>query len=117
MQETCKIDKDGQEYLFQSESTPHKLQREVNGHANVLPNGCPSEPDGPRVTEMCQQALRNILVSEKFSLLCKLLIENFNGMKPESVIDFSVINSRLKDRAYEESPTLFLSDIQQVLFW
>ncbi|KAF7816801.1 PHD finger protein EHD3-like isoform X1 [Senna tora] len=114
VKETCKIDQNEQEHSLQFEGMSHTLQREVNGHANHLHNECSSESDGPNATEMCQRALCNILVSEKFSSLCKVLIENFKGMKPESVFDFSVINSRLKERAYEQSPTLFLSDIQQV---
>lgn len=79
-------------------------------------NGFSSESDGRGVTERCQHVFRNILASEKFSSLSKVLLENFQGMKPESVFDFSVINSRMKEQAYDQSPTLFLSDIQQVIF-
>lgn len=79
-------------------------------------NGFSSESDRHGTTERCQRVFCNILASEKFSSLCKVLLENFQGMKPESVFDFSVINSRMKKQDYEQSPTLFLSDIQQVLF-
>ena len=116
MQETFKIDKDGQECSSQFEWLSQRTRSEVNGHANVMHNGCSSEPHGHGVTEMCQRVLCNILTSEKFSLLCKALLENFQGMKPENVFDFSVMNSRMKEHAYEQSPTLFLSDIQQVIF-
>ncbi|RDY04664.1 PHD finger protein EHD3, partial [Mucuna pruriens] len=112
--ETFKIDKDGQECSLQFERLSHKSGNEANGHADVMCNGCSSELPGHGVTEMCQRVLCNVLTSEKFSSLCKALLENFQGMKPESVFDFTVMNSRMKEQAYEQSPTLFLSDIQQV---
>lgn len=94
-----------------------RLQDEANGHADGLCNGCSSSSnsDGHGVTELCQNVLCNIVASENFSSLCKVLTENFEGTKPESVLDFSIINSRMKEQAYEQSPTLFLSDIQQVI--
>ncbi|KAK7320953.1 hypothetical protein VNO77_30941 [Canavalia gladiata] len=112
--ETFKVDKDDQECSSQFEWLSHRLQSEANGHANVMHNGFSSESDGHGATERCQRVFCNILASEKFGSLCKVLLENFQGMKPESVFDFSVINSRMEGRAYEQSPTLFLSDVQQV---
>ncbi|KAJ1387358.1 Zinc finger, PHD-type [Sesbania bispinosa] len=112
--EAFKIDKDGQECSSQFDCLSHRTRNEANGHANVMRRGCSSEPNGHGVTEMSQRVLCNILTSEKFSSLCKVLLENFQGMKPENVFDFSVMNSRMKEQAYEQSPTLFLSDIQQV---
>ncbi|XP_028235953.1 PHD finger protein EHD3-like isoform X2 [Glycine soja] len=112
--ETFKIDKDGQECSLQFEPLSHRTEKEANGHADVMCNGGSSESPDHGVTEMCQRVLCNVLTSEKFSSLCKALLENFQGMKPESVLDFTVMNSRMKEQAYEQSPTLFLSDIQQV---
>ncbi|XP_028781557.1 PHD finger protein EHD3-like isoform X2 [Neltuma alba] len=114
LKETCRIDKVGQDYSPHLELTSHRLRKNLNGHANVFRNGSCNESDAPDANEMCQRVLCNVLVSEKFSSLCKVLLENFKGMKPETVFDFSVINSRLKEQAYEQSPTLFSSDIQQV---
>ena len=116
LQETLKIDKDGQECSSQFEWFSHRLQSEANEHANVMHEGCSSESDGRGVTKKCQRVFCNILASEKFSSLCKVLLENFHGVKPESVFDlhFSIISSRMKEQAYEQSPMLFLSDIQQV---
>ncbi|TKY74218.1 Methyl-CpG-binding domain-containing protein 9 [Spatholobus suberectus] len=112
--ETFKIDKVGQECPLQFGRLSHRTGNEANGHADVMCNGCSTESPGHGVTEMCQRVLSNILTSEKFSSLCKTLLENFRGMKPESVFDFTIMNSRMKEQAYEQSPTLFLSDIQQV---
>ncbi|RDX79173.1 PHD finger protein EHD3, partial [Mucuna pruriens] len=114
MTETSKIDKDGQECSSQLECLFYGLQSEANGHANFVHNGFSSESDGCGATERCQRVFCDILSSEKFSSLCKVLLENFQGVKPESVFDFSVINSRMKGQAYEQSPTLFLSDVQQI---
>lgn len=111
---TFQIDKDGQECYSQFMHLCHGTGNEANGHADVMCNGRSSDSPGHGVTEMCQRVLSNILTSEKFSSLCKALLENFQGVKPESVFDFTVMNSRMKEQAYEQSPTLFLSDIQQV---
>lgn len=116
LQKTCKIDKDGQECSSQLECLFYRLQSEASGHANVVQNGFSNELDGCGTTGRCQRVFHDILASEKFSSLCKVLLENFQGMKPESVFDFSVINSRMKGQAYEQSPTLFLSDVQQVIY-
>ncbi|KAG4975810.1 hypothetical protein JHK86_035284 [Glycine max] len=114
MTETLNIVKDGQECSPQLESLFYRLQSEANGHENVVNNGFSSESNGHGATGRCQRVFRDILASEKFSSLCKVLLENFRGMKPETVFDFSLINSRMKGQAYEQSPTLFLSDFQQV---
>ncbi|KAF2296677.1 hypothetical protein GH714_001116 [Hevea brasiliensis] len=66
------------------------------------------------VTEMCQNALLNIILSEKFTLLCKLLVDNFQETKAENLLGLSLINIRMKDGVYEHSPSLFLTDIQLV---
>ncbi|OIW16638.1 hypothetical protein TanjilG_01877 [Lupinus angustifolius] len=112
--EILKNNKDGQECSSQSELLSHRLQNETNGHANIMHNGCSSKPVAPGGTERCERVLCNILTSEKFSSLCKVLHENFQGIKLERVFDFNVINTRMKEQAYEDSPALFLSDIEQV---
>ncbi|BAT78706.1 PHD finger protein [Vigna angularis] len=112
--ETFLIEKNGKRCSSQSELLSHRTGKEANRHADVMCNGCSSELPDHGVTEMCQRVLCNILTSEKFRSLCKALLENFQGMKPESVFDFTIMNSRMKEQAYEQSPALFLSDIQQV---
>ncbi|KAI3983968.1 hypothetical protein MKX01_035095 [Papaver californicum] len=66
------------------------------------------------MTELCQRVFQKVLVSESFDLLCKLLCENFQGIKVESFAEFSNITSRLRDGTYEPSPALFHTDVQQV---
>ncbi|KAE9595893.1 hypothetical protein Lal_00030535 [Lupinus albus] len=111
--ETFKIDKDDQECSSQSEQLSHRSHNETNGH-DIMHSGCSSESDACGGTERCHRVLCNILTSEKFSSLCKVLLENFQGIKPQRIFDFSVINTRMKEQAYEHAPTLFLSDIEQV---
>lgn len=117
MQKARKFDKDGKECSLQLGWMSHGLQNETNGHADVSCNGCASSSnsDGHAVTEMSQNVLCNIFASENFCSLRKVLSDHFQETKLESVLDFSVINSRIKERAYEQSPALFLSDIQQVI--
>jgi len=114
LQETFIIEKDGQECSSQSERLSHRTGKEANQHADVMCNRCSSELPDHGVTEMCQRVLCNILTSEKFRSLCKALLQNFQGMKPESVFDFAIMNLRMKEQAYDQSPALFLSDMQQV---
>ncbi|KHG16100.1 Cysteine--tRNA ligase [Gossypium arboreum] len=52
-------------------------------------------------------------LEEKFTSLCKLLLENFQGIKLDNLFHLSLINSRMKDGEYERSPMLFASDIQE----
>ncbi|XP_045816173.1 uncharacterized protein LOC123909384 [Trifolium pratense] len=92
----------------------HRTRTEANGYAPVMQSGSSSESHGHGGTEMCQRMLCEVLTSEMFNSLCKTIFENFQGIKPESVVDFSVVISRMQQKFYENSPELFLSDIQQV---
>ncbi|KAK8473149.1 hypothetical protein PHAVU_001G067001 [Phaseolus vulgaris] len=105
--ETFKIDYNGQECSPELECLLHRLQSEANGQENAVHDGFSSKSDVHGATKRCQRVFCDVLASEKFSSLCKIL-------KPETVFDFSLINSRMKEHAYEQSPTLFLSDLQQV---
>ncbi|KAK9038446.1 hypothetical protein V6N11_023312 [Hibiscus sabdariffa] len=69
-----------------------------------------SKPQTP--TKMCQHVFFE--VTEKFTSLCKFLFDNFQGIKFDSFFHLSLINSRMKYGAYEQSPMLFSSDIQQI---
>uniref|UniRef100_A0A5B6YGM8 PHD-type domain-containing protein n=1 Tax=Davidia involucrata TaxID=16924 RepID=A0A5B6YGM8_DAVIN len=90
------------------------LNGSQNAAKGVLSNGSLNESNHHAITKLCQRAFFDIIMSEKFAQLCNLLFENFQGMKVESFFDISLINSRMKEGAYESTPTLFHSDIQQV---
>lgn len=85
------------------------------GNVNLMSNGSLSEPSHTNA-DACLRAFFDIAVSEKFAELCGLLLENFQGIKVDSFLDISLINSRMKQAAYESSPSLFHSDMQQVFF-
>lgn len=88
-------------------------QKVANGHAGIISGGCLNESDHCTISKKCQHAFRNVLISDKFTSLCKLLFENFQGIKAD-LFDLSTINTRMKEGAYERTPVLFSSDIQQV---
>lgn len=81
---------------------------------HVRSNGPSKELNHLSATEVCQRVFFNIIISEKFTSLCKLLFYNFQGVKADKVFHLSLINSRMKDGVYENSPMLFSKDIQQV---
>lgn len=81
----------------------------------VVSNGSKDNSKRCNVNENCWRALFSIIDSQKFVSLCKLLSENFRGIKADNVFDFSLVNSRINEGAYENSPTLFLSDVQQAI--
>lgn len=68
------------------------------------------------VTEMCQNVFSNIIHSEKFTLLCKLLFENFPELKTDNLLGLSPIHRKMKDGTYEHSPWSFHTDVQMVTF-
>ncbi|KAH7685324.1 Histone-lysine N-methyltransferase protein [Dioscorea alata] len=65
-------------------------------------------------TLKCANVFREILLSEKFALLCDLLQGNFHDVKLNGVFDLSMINSRMGSGYYEQFPELFDQDIQLV---
>ncbi|KAK8681794.1 hypothetical protein V6N13_054195 [Hibiscus sabdariffa] len=80
----------------------------------VISNRSFKESKSQTTTEMCQRVFFEVIISEKFTSLCKLLFDNFQGIKLDSLFHLSLMDSRMKDGAYEQSPMLFSSDIQQV---
>jgi hypothetical protein len=65
-------------------------------------------------TAMCNNALLEILVSEKFALLCDLLVKTFHVNKVHQVIDLVKIDTNMRNGNYAQQPELFNDDIQQV---
>lgn len=64
-------------------------------------------------TAMCNSALLDILVSEKFALLCDLLVETFHVNNVHEVIDLGRIDANMRNGSYAQNPALFNKDIQQ----
>ncbi|KAL3504305.1 hypothetical protein ACH5RR_034146 [Cinchona calisaya] len=91
-----------------------RIDDDINGIESVILDASINETNHQRVTERCKRTFFDVIMSEKFALLCKVLLENFQGMKVDKLFDISLINSRMKEGAYENSPVLFFSDIQQV---
>ncbi|XP_051200566.1 PHD finger protein EHD3 [Lolium perenne] len=65
-------------------------------------------------TAMCNNALLDILVSEKFALLCDLLVKTFHVNKVHQVIDLVKIDTNMRNGNYAQQPELFNDDIQQI---
>lgn len=86
----------------------------ARGLSAVASNGSSSESGHPTVSRACERVFCGLLMSGKFASLCKLLSENFQGLKVEKLLDFSLVNTRIKGGVYEHTPMLFSSDIQQV---
>ncbi|KAM7507797.1 hypothetical protein LguiA_018250 [Lonicera macranthoides] len=86
-------------------------------HVGLMPNGSVGQSYYRNNTELCKRAFSDILMSENFTELCNLLLQNFDGVKVDCVFDVSTIDSRMKEGAYEGSPMLFHSDIQRVYIY
>lgn len=82
-----------------------------------------SAPDGSNVklqgqtdinenTANFQKVLLEIFCSENFASLCDLVCESFPNKTVGKLLDFSLINSKLRDGVYEERPFSFHEDIQ-----
>lgn len=114
--------------VLQESDSCDKDRHRHSSHARWVPNGTLAAEEHVDIskesldeshrplTEMCQHAFLDIILSEKFTLLCKLLVENFQEMTAGNLLGLSLINMRMKDGVYERSPSLFLSDIQLVIF-
>lgn len=99
-----------------TESMSNTVQMASHRGNGVVSNGSLENSNRCNINESCRRAFFSIIDSQKFVSLCKLLSENFRGIKADNVFDFSLVNSRIKEGAYENSPMLFLSDVQQAIF-
>ncbi|KAH9621605.1 hypothetical protein KSS87_018032 [Heliosperma pusillum] len=84
------------------------------GVSTVTSNRSTNEFDHSTVSRLCECAFSKLLMSGPFASLCKLLSENFPGVKIDKLLDFNPIDIRMKDGTYERTPTRFSSDIQQL---
>ncbi|XP_050213279.1 PHD finger protein EHD3 isoform X2 [Mercurialis annua] len=106
-------DKDRNKWASQSGCRPNGSHFAARGNMDVIVNESLADSYRP-VTKMCQDTFLNIIHSEKFILLCKLLSDNFQEMKPDNLLSLSHIRIRMKDGVYEQSPVHFHEDIQRV---
>ncbi|KAI3460549.1 hypothetical protein Pfo_017212 [Paulownia fortunei] len=90
------------------------LQNAAKSNVGVTSSGSVNGSNHYTFTELCRCTFFDIIMSEKFAQLCSLLLENFQGMKVDKLFDLNHINSRMKESAYESSPFLFQSDIQEI---
>lgn len=81
--------------------------------SDVTSDGSSSELKHCAVTATCQHTFGSILVSEEFASLCKLLLQNFPGIKADSIFDLQLVNSGMESGEYEHSPWLFSDDMQK----
>ncbi|URE00384.1 PHD-finger [Musa troglodytarum] len=65
-------------------------------------------------TRKCEKAFLEILISEKFAILCDFLWDTFEENKAKTFLDFSLIDSKLKNGDYERSLELYNQDVQQI---
>ncbi|OMO57438.1 Zinc finger, FYVE/PHD-type [Corchorus capsularis] len=98
---------------LQAGRMPNGTKYTAEGLKGVTSNGSLKE-NSQTTTEMCQRVFFDVITSEKFTSLCKLLFDNFQGIKVDSLFNLGLINSRMKNGIYEHSPMLFSSDIQRV---
>ncbi|CAL9158659.1 unnamed protein product [Musa hybrid cultivar] len=65
-------------------------------------------------TRKCEKAFLEILISEKFAILCDFLWDTFEENKAKTFLDFRLIDSKLKNGDYERSLELYNQDVQQI---
>jgi hypothetical protein len=63
---------------------------------------------------MCHKALFDILISEKFAMLCDLLAATFHVNKPDDLIGLQIIDAKMRNGDYAQNPALLDHDIKQV---
>ncbi|KAK4429605.1 PHD finger protein EHD3 [Sesamum alatum] len=102
----------GSKCTFQTGSVRDGLQNAAKDSVGMAYSGSVNESDRDTVTDICSSTFFDVIMSERFAQLCSLLLEN--GMHVDKLFDMRHINSRIKEKAYEKSPLLFHSDIQQI---
>lgn len=116
MQESVRSCEDWNKSTSQTETLLDGIQNAAKCNVDLTSSGSVNEPNPTTFTERCSYTFSDIIMSEQFAQLCNLLLENFEGMHADKFFDLNHINSRMKEKAYENSPLLFQSDIQEVLF-
>ncbi|KAL0314369.1 UNVERIFIED_CONTAM: PHD finger protein EHD3 [Sesamum angustifolium] len=102
----------GSKCTLETGSVRNGLQNAAKDSVGMAYSGSVNESDSDTFTEICRSTFFDVIMSERFAQLCSLLLEN--GMHADKLFDMRHINSRMKEKAYENSPLLFHSDIQQI---
>ncbi|XAR49602.1 Histone-lysine N-methyltransferase [Bertholletia excelsa] len=103
----------------ETHNSPSQINFAVNGahtskvNGATMSNGLLSESNTTN-SDLCRRAFFDLVMSENFAQLCRLLVQNFQGIKVDSLLELSLANSRMKEGAYERSPMLFHSDMQRI---
>ncbi|XP_042008806.1 PHD finger protein EHD3-like isoform X2 [Salvia splendens] len=90
------------------------LQNATKSNFGLTSRGLVNGTNTTTFTERCTSTFVDVFMSEQFAQLCSLLLENFEGVKADNFFDLNRINTRMKEKAYEKSPLLFQSDVQEI---
>lgn len=98
------------------EVDPHSQRRDsnTNGTSVGSKSGTCADSDLCSNTMKCQNVFLGILLSQKFASLCDLLCVNFQDNVAKGMLDFTMVNLKMKDGVYEQSSRLFGDDILQI---
>ncbi|KAL1561200.1 PHD finger protein EHD3-like [Salvia divinorum] len=90
------------------------LQNATKSNVGLTSSGSVNGPNTTTFTERSSCTFMDVFMSEQFAQLCSLLLENFEGIKTDKLFDLNHINTRMEGKAYEQSPLLFQSDVQEI---
>ncbi|XP_078434262.1 RING/FYVE/PHD-type zinc finger family protein isoform X2 [Wolffia australiana] len=94
------------ETLCDDEKRPENMQ--------IIPYANSCHIDDGAFSKDCHDVLVDILSSDKFALLCDLLVGKLPGIKADSILDFSVIGSKMKSGENGLTLGLLHEDLQQI---
>lgn len=114
VKESVRSCEDWSKTTSQTETLLDGIQNAAKCNVGLTSSGSVNEPKSTTFTERCSCAFSDIIMSEQFAQLCSLLLENFEGMSADKLLDLNHINIRMKEKAYENSPLLFQSDILEI---
>ncbi|XP_062191181.1 PHD finger protein EHD3-like [Phragmites australis] len=98
----------------EAQENPSGLVHGKENNGTLVPSGDGTAASLEANKAMCNNALFDILVSEKFAFLCDSLAATFHVNKPDEVIGLEKIDARMRNGDYAHNPTLFDHDIKQI---
>jgi hypothetical protein len=88
------------------------VHSEENNAAFQLEDGTAASLEANKA--VCHKALFDILISEKFAMLCDLLAATFHVNTPDDVIGLQIIDAKMRNGDYAQNPALLDHDIKKV---